>query len=116
MKNELEEFAVGYLNDTMRRASVQSLRDFFLYGVDGEEHSAKGYEARIKKADDMWRDAVKEYAPEGEDSMLYCAISNAISEHEHVYMEVGIQTGFRLAEDIGKSGEDDILCGSDSLT
>jgi len=41
---------MGYLNETLKRASIQSLREYFLYGVDGNEYTTKSYEVRIKKA------------------------------------------------------------------
>lgn len=99
---------MGYLNETLRRASLQSLREYFLYGVGGDEYSTKSYEIRIEKADEKWLGVVKEYDVEGEDSKLYRAVSDVLIEHEHVYMEMGIQAGFRLAKDIDRRGDSSI--------
>jgi len=102
-----KEIVMGYLKETMKRASVQSIREYLLYGVDGEEHTTKSYEARLKKAYDEWKEVVQEYDEEGEDSKLYCAVSNIITEYEHVYMEVGLLAGFRLAKEIERNGDDE---------
>lgn len=91
---------MGYLNETLKRASIQSLREYFLYGVDGNEYTTKSYEVRIKKAHQEWHSIVNEYDEDGEESKLYRVISSVLAEHEHVYMEMGIQAGFQLAKDI----------------
>lgn len=91
---------MGYLNEALRRASVQSLRAYFLYGVDGEGYSTDSYEMRIKNAYEKWYDVVREYEDDAEDSRLYQAVCEVITEYEHVYMEMGIQAGFRLAKNI----------------
>lgn len=50
-----------YLKKALQRASVQSLREYLHYGVEGECHTAKSYEERIKKAFEKWISMVKEY-------------------------------------------------------
>lgn len=101
---------MSYLKNAMKRSSIQSLREYLLYGVSEEEsYSTKGYEMRIKKAYQKWADAIRNCDPQGEDSQLYQTINNVITEYEHVYMELGIQAGFRLAKDIERSGEDEAL-------
>lgn len=92
---------MGYLNEALKRASVQSLRAYFLYGVDGEGYSTDSYEMRIKNAYEKWYDVVGEYEEKVEDSRLYQAVCEVITEYEHVYMEMGIQAGFRLAQEVG---------------
>jgi len=101
---------MGYLNETLKRASVQSVREYLLYGVDGEEHTTKSYEVRLKKAYGEWRDIVKKYDEDGEDSELYRIINKVIVEHEHVYMEMGLLAGFQLAKEIEGSEDDGKLC------
>jgi len=96
---------MNYLNNTLKRASIQSLREYFLYGVSDEAYSTRSYEIRIKKAYERWRDVVKKY--EKEDSELERAFRDVITEHEHVYMELGIQAGFQLAREIERSGENE---------
>jgi len=96
---------MGYLNETLKRASIQSLREYFLYGVNEDNYSAKSYEVRLKKVYDKWRDIVKKYDNSGEDSELYRTVNEAIIEHEHVYMELGLQAGFKLAKEIERGDE-----------
>lgn len=93
---------MGYLNEALQRASVQSLRAYFLYGVDGERYSTDCYEMRIKKAYEKWYDVVGEYENDVEDSRLYQVVCEVITEYEHVYMEMGIQAGFKLAREINQ--------------
>ena len=96
---------MGYLNETLKRASIKSLREYFLYGVNEDNYSAKSYEVRLKKVYDKWRDIVKKYDNSGEDSELYRTVNEAIIEHEHVYMELGLQAGFKLAKEIERGDE-----------
>lgn len=71
---------MNYLNNTLKRASIQSLREYFLYGVSDEAYSTRSYEIRIKKAYERWRDVVKKY--EKEDSELERAFRDVITEHD----------------------------------
>ena len=106
-----KENSMPYLKESLKRASVQSLREYLLYGVDGECHTAKSYEVRIKKAFETWSAMVKEYEEDWEASRLFKCFVDVLSEHEHVYMEIGIQAGFQLAKDLERSGEEEGLCG-----
>jgi len=101
---------MSYLKESLKRASVQSLREYLLYGVDGDSFTTTSYEVRIKKAYEKWINMVKEYEEEWESSKLFKCISEVITEHEYIYMEVGIQSGFLLARDIELSGEEEGLC------
>ncbi len=98
-----------YLNETFKRASIKSLREYLLNGVNEEEHSPESYEVRLNKAYEQWMEIVNQYDNRGKESKLYSVINNVIAEHQHVYMEVGIQAGFNLARDIEKNGEEDQL-------
>lgn len=99
-----------YLKKALQRASVQSLREYLLYGVEGDDYTTKSYEVRIKKAFDKWTAMVKEYDEEWEESRLYKCFVEVLAEHENVYMEVGIQAGFQLARDVERRDEEG-LCG-----
>lgn len=98
---------MGYLDETLKRASMQSIREYLLYGVEGEEHTTESYEERLKRACKELREIVKRYDEEGEDSELHRVINNIIAEHEHVYMEMGMQAGFRLAKQLGRLPENE---------
>ena len=96
---------MGYLNETLKRASIQSLREYFLYGVNEDSYSAKSYVVRLKKAYEKWSSIVKKYDEAEETSELYRVINEVIIEYEHVYMELGLQAGFKLAKEIEREGE-----------
>jgi len=98
---------MDYIENTLKRANIQSLREYLLYGVEDSNYTSKSYEVRIKEAYDRLINLIKEYDKEGENSKLYLVISNVIDEYEKVYMELGMQAGFRLARDIQKSGVDE---------
>ena len=100
---------MGYLNETLKRASIQSLREYFFYGISDENYSAKSYEMRIKVAYDRWRKVASKYDQDAENSELETIFHEVVDEHEHVYMEMGIQAGFRLAREIDRSEDEDIL-------
>jgi len=94
---------MGYLEEALKRANLQSLREYLLYGVNSEDHTARSYEMRIKKAYKKWSSIVCQYDDAGEESELYQAINDVICEHKHVYMEVGIQAGYLLSKDVQES-------------
>lgn len=96
---------MNQFNEHFKRASLQSLRAYFLNGVEDEVYSTESHEARIKKAYKNWHDVIEEFDQKGENSKLYNTISESITEYENVYMELGIQTGFKLAKDIDKYSE-----------
>lgn len=96
---------MGYFDEALKRANLQSLREYLLYGVNGEEHTARSYEMRIKKAYQRWSSMVCKYDEAGEESELYRAINDVICEHKHVYMELGIQAGYLLSKDVQESIE-----------
>ena len=98
-----------HLSEVLKRTSLQSLREYFLYGISEGNHSAESYEKRIRKANDKWIHIVNEYDQAGENSKLYYAVSDILTDYEHVYMELGIQAGFQLAREIDRNKEDEIL-------
>jgi hypothetical protein len=101
---------MGYLNEALKRASLQLLKEHLLYGVDGGEYTTKSYEVRIKKAYHEWRDVVKKYNEGGEESELYNVICRILEEHEYVYMEMGIQSRFQLAKELEGNQVGDKQC------
>lgn len=96
---------MGYLEEALQRANLQSLREYLLYGVNGEEHTARSYEMRIKKSYQKWNSMVSKYDELGEESELYHVINDVLCEHKHVYMEVGIQAGYLLSKDVQENIE-----------
>jgi|GEM_PF-643787 len=91
---------MSYLEETLKRANIQALREFLLYGNAEEKYTAESYEKRINKAYYDYVNIAQRYDDAGEDSELLSAISDIMTEHENIYMEIGIQAGFLLAKDI----------------
>jgi len=93
---------MSYIDEIFAKTNVQVLREFLLYGNAGTEHTAESYEKRMNAAYDKLLCVVKKYDSAGEDSELYTTMVALLTEHENVYMEIGIQAGFLLAKDINK--------------
>jgi len=90
---------MAYIRKILDRPNLQALREHLLYGVCIDEYDPEDYETRLKAAHLDCMNVVKKYDSR-EESELFLAINNMMSEYEHVYMELGIQTGFALAKDI----------------
>lgn len=100
---------MGYINKVLERSSLQSLGEYLLYGVESPNaHSAKSYEVRLNKAHENWNKVITEYLAKEQISKIEPAFSEILSENECVYIELGIQSGFRLAKEIEQRGEDDM--------
>lgn len=93
-----KENIMSYLDETLARDSMQSLRNH--YGKPVKEHKVETYEERLEQAYRKCLETVQTYDSKGEDSELFSVINAMITEHEEVYMEVGIRAGFLLAKDI----------------
>jgi len=100
---------MSYIDQTLKRASIQSLSEYLLYGVSEDNYTTKSYEVRLRNAYRDFSGIVKEYDSKDEESKLHRAITKTITECEHVYMELGIQAGFRLAKDISRDDDDKLL-------
>lgn len=72
-------------------ASVSSVKEYLMYS-DRVNEKLGSCEERLR--------AVQGYVDKGEEAELFKAITNMSTEHEQIYMEIGIQAGFRLAKDI----------------
>jgi len=91
---------MSFIDETMKRTNIQALREFLLYGDGQEEYTTRSYEERLKGAYKEFLNISQRYDDSGEDSELFSAMNEVLTEHEHIYMEIGIQTGFLLAKDI----------------
>ena len=86
---------MSYVNHALRRATVQSLREYLLYGIEEPNtHSSKSYEVRLQIAFKQLYEVVKKYDEKGEESALFTIINRVLTEYEHVYMEVGFKQDF----------------------
>jgi len=90
---------MSYVEETLKRASVQSIREYLMYG-DSVGEQTESYEERLNKAFKDCLQIAQKYDSRGEESELFAAINSMVTEHENVYMEIGIQAGFRLAKEM----------------
>jgi len=97
---------MGYLEETLRRSNLQSLREYLLYGVSEDNYSAKSYEVRLKKAFEKWDKVIAECGSKKKRTKLESVFMEVLAEYQHVYMEMGIQSGFQLAREIEYSDEE----------
>ncbi len=91
---------MNYLDEVMKRSNVQALREFLLYGGSQEPYQMDSYQKRLDRAYDQYREIAMQYDDREEDSPLFAAMNDIITEYEHVYMELGMQAGFKLAEEL----------------
>lgn len=95
---------MAFFDKTMKRINIQALREFLLYGDGQEEYATESYEERLKGAYKEYLSIAKNYGNAGENSELFSAMNNILTDHEQIYMEVGVQAGFLLAKDIYTHG------------
>lgn len=103
-KTKKEGNGMPYLNTILKRANLQALREYLMFGEQTEKN-LEGYEERLSKAYSECLNIVKRYDCKGEESELFKSIINMTTEHENIYMELGIQAGFLLAKDIEKENQ-----------
>ena len=100
---------MGYLEETLKRSNLQSLREYLLCGVSDDNYSPKSYEIRLNKAYEKWDKVMAECSSEEKRTKIEFAFQEILGEHMHVYMEIGIQSGFRLAREIERRDEEDSI-------
>lgn len=88
------------LDEIFQRINLVKLREYLLYGSSQEDYSAESYKERLDKSYDDYIKTVKLYDSAGDDSELYTAMTEILTEHQHVYMELGVQAGFLLSQTI----------------
>lgn len=87
---------MGYIKGIFERATIQGISDYLLFG-SGPERDERSYEERL---DEPYRRFAK-YDKNPSSELL--DLSNEVtSETAAVYMEIGLQIGFLLAQDMIK--------------
>lgn len=94
-----KEIVMGYLNEDLIRASVESIKEYYFCGGEGAKDSEHSYEMRLKKADQKLWEITKEYDTEGEESRLYRVVSEVLAVHDQVFMEVGMLAGLEFVRE-----------------
>lgn len=91
---------MGYIKGIFERATIQGIADYLLFGI-GPERDERSYEERLEEPYKRFEQAVAKYDKNPSSELL--DLSNEVtSETAAVYMEIGLQIGFLLAQDIIK--------------
>ena len=91
---------MGYINGIFERATIQGISDYLLFG-SGPERDERSYEERLDEPYRRFEKAVAKY-DQNPTSELFDLSNEIISETASVYMEIGLQMGFLLAQDMIK--------------
>lgn len=91
---------MSYVNEVFRRADIQQIQNFLLYGVEGDI-DPRSYVERLEAPKKQWTAKLQErYLNQTE----YEEICNLIFEYgstmQDVYMEIGLQIGAILAAQV----------------
>lgn len=91
---------MGYIKGIFERATIQGISDYLLFG-SGPERDERSYEERLDETYRRFAKAVAKYDKNPSSELL--DLSNEVtSETAAVYMEIGLQIGFLLAQDMIK--------------
>lgn len=91
---------MGYIKGIFERATIQGIADYLLFG-SGPERDERSYEERLDEPYRRFAKAVAKYDKNPSSELL--DLSNEVtSETAAVYMEIGLQIGFLLAQDMIK--------------
>jgi len=92
---------MSFITDIYERVNLQQIREFLLHGVECCNIQNDDYKTRIENADKNYRKMLLEHIPDlKEDSELHYELSNLLTEYENVYIEIGIQIGTMLTEEL----------------
>ena len=83
---------MDYIKDTLDRMDIRQVRGFLLYGAD----DTTPYKEKLKAAcDPIYKRFDSIYTNEEERDKA-AALSQALTAHMYVYMELGMKAGVRL--------------------
>ena len=87
----------GYVNEIFARMNVQQYREFVLYGTE-DKHTVTGpYHVRLKQGSDpIYSRLQSAYHDNHDQDKVMDELSQALSTHCAVYMEIGMKAGARL--------------------
>lgn len=95
---------MSYISEIFERANLQQICNFLLYGTEAVVISDKSYTERIKEANSKITSIIKEKLSENNDAKEIESVINDIlsfsSDSENVYMEIGMQCGAMLCNDL----------------
>lgn len=107
---------MSYISEIFKRANIQDIASFFMYGTECGNLSFKSYEERLNEADENIHKFIVDEPlnMERQDkNNLFDCIMLYVNIKENVYMEIGLQCGFLLASQIFNSNNMDEEYGGD---
>jgi len=118
-KNILEDRRIKMLSEMLDRVESGNLLKFILYGSDEVEifndiPKEKGYGVRLNNAFEQFYKHLKEKFPQIEidNESAYQLVTDMLTIHEEIYMEMGIFVGAKLAMQLNKK---DVIPEEDKL-
>lgn len=96
---------MSYIAEIFERADIQQIREFLLNGAELPEISHKSYAQRLSDGMDKAFTMFRTYFPENHDAMEQSLVL-ANQAYQDVYMEIGLQVGFRLAMQAWQSSKE----------
>lgn len=92
---------MSYISEVFRRANIQQIREFLLHGIENTDLTSDAYEVRLKEANRQITSEIKKVVSDGNKAdEAEGIIFSSIGEIIQVYMEVGIQCGVMLCNDL----------------
>ena len=92
---------MSHIKNIFTRATVRGVADYLLFG-NGPDDDDRNYEERMEEIYLRFEKAVAKYDP-NPNSELLVLCNELTSETASVYMEIGLQAGMLLREDMVKN-------------
>ncbi len=91
---------MNYIDRIFERCDIDGIADYLFYGEEPFEKQTEGYIDRLQKADAHLQNwLMAEFADFQELDRHSSFIYSAISDIQHVYMQIGFRAGIMLATD-----------------
>jgi len=92
---------MSHIKNIFTRATIRGVADYLLFG-NGSDDDDRNYEERMEEIYLRFEKAVAKYDP-NPNSELLDLCNELTSETASVYMEIGLQAGMLLREDMVKN-------------
>ena len=91
---------MNYIDEIFKRANIQSIRNFLLYGTENIIEDTNLYEDKLKNAEKNLISNIHKHFSEKEAENIISLIYMYGTVNEEVYMEIGMQIGMILSTEI----------------
>ena len=96
-----KEKEMSNIKSIFSRATIRGVADYLLFG-NGPDEDSRDYEERIEEIYLRFEKAVSKYDPNPTSELLDLC-NELTSETASVYMEIGVQVGILLMQDMAKN-------------